>query len=109
ARGGAVLARFLDVGQGDSTLIVTSDRHALLVDAGPPDGAPHVEAALRDLGSAVLDAVVLSHPHADHLGALDQLARDLPFATWIDPGFDRHTFAPYARALDACRERNIPI
>ncbi len=101
--------RFLDVGQGDSALVTTSDRHAVLVDAGPREGTARVEAALRELGSTTLDAVILSHAHADHLGDLDRLTRTLSFASWVDPGFARGSFPPYAKVLANVAERGIPV
>lgn len=62
-----------DVGQGDALVLRTSDGHAALVDAGPDK--KKVSRCLRDLGIAVIDLVVLSHFHADHVdglvGALD--------------------------------------
>jgi beta-lactamase superfamily II metal-dependent hydrolase len=106
--GGALEARFLDVGQGDSALLVTSDGHALLVDAGPPQAASRVNAALASLGRATLDAVVVSHAHADHLGELDVAARSIPLGRWIDPGYAAHAVATYPRALAALRARHVP-
>jgi competence protein ComEC len=101
--------RYLDVGQGDSALVTTSDRHAILVDAGPREGTPRVEAALRELGNTTLDAVILSHAHADHLGDLDRLTKTLSFASWVDPGFERGKFPPYAKVLANVAERGIPV
>jgi beta-lactamase superfamily II metal-dependent hydrolase len=109
ARGGALIVRFLDVGQGDSALLTTSDHHAMLVDAGPETGARRVAAALASLGGETLDAVVVSHAHADHLGDLDVEARTLPLARWIDPGYAAHAVAVYPRALAALRARHVPI
>ena len=56
---------FLDVGQGDATLLRHGAR-AVLVDAGPPDGG--VVSRLRALGVRRLDALVLTHAQADHDG-----------------------------------------
>ena len=62
---------FADVGQGDATLIVTPNARSVLVDGGP-DG----ETAARLLGGALpfwrrsVDAVVLTHPHDDHVRGL---------------------------------------
>lgn len=57
-----------DVGQGDGLVLSTTPRHAVLVDAGPVPAA--VDSCLRRLGVTVLDAVVLTHFHADHVDGL---------------------------------------
>lgn len=57
-----------DVGQGDALVLATTPGHAVLVDAGPDPAA--VNACLRRLEVEVLDSVVLSHFHADHVDGL---------------------------------------
>lgn len=61
---------FLDVGQGDATLVISPEGQTLLIDGGPQSAAPDVEAALQHYANDRLDAVVLSHFDADHLGGL---------------------------------------
>ena len=57
-----------DVGQGDALVLATTPGHAVLVDAGPDPTS--VNACLRRLDVRVLDSVVLSHFHADHVDGL---------------------------------------
>ncbi len=63
---GELLVSFLDVGQGDATLLQTR-RVSVLFDTGPPDG-PVLE-RLTEAGVERLDALVLTHAQADHEGA----------------------------------------
>jgi competence protein ComEC len=73
--------RALDVGQGDALLLQGTDGGTVLVDAGPTPldaGRSTVARALRALRVARLDAVVVSHGHADHVGGLPEVLRAFP-------------------------------
>ncbi len=60
-----VTVRFLDVGQGDATLI--SHGHTqLLIDGGPGDTILQRLDHALPFGDRVIEYAVLSHPHADH-------------------------------------------
>ena len=67
---------FLDVGQGDATLIVTPNGGTTLVDGGP-DQRLTLQAidSLLPAGRTELDVAILTHPHADHLSGILELAR----------------------------------
>jgi beta-lactamase superfamily II metal-dependent hydrolase len=64
----------IDVGQGDSTLIVgpldNGKRFTMLIDAGIGSSATIVEPALEQLGVTELDVVIATHYDADHVGGL---------------------------------------
>jgi competence protein ComEC len=62
-----------DVGQGDATVLRTAPGVAVVVDTGP-DPRP-VDQCLRRLGVDTVPLLVLSHPHADHLGGIDGVFR----------------------------------
>jgi competence protein ComEC len=96
---------FLDVGEGDSTLLQTG-QGAVLVDAGPPEA--NVAGQLRRLGVRRIDALVLSHPHKDHVGGAAEVLRRLDVGVVLDsgiPGGDREEKDARAEA----RKRGVPL
>jgi competence protein ComEC len=92
----ALLMEAIDVGQGDSLLLVTPDGKTLLVDGGGSGGGPHqapqdfdigeevVSEALWSRGIRHLDAVALTHAHSDHMGGLPAVLRNFhPDELWV--------------------------
>lgn len=61
---------FLDVGQGDSTLLLCGGE-AMLIDAGDNSQGTHVQNYLRKQGVETLKYVVCTHPDEDHIGGMD--------------------------------------
>jgi len=72
---------FLDIGQGDATLI-QHGAAAVLVDTGPPDGP--VLARLRDAGVRRLDLLVVTHDATDHDGAAAEVLDAIPVGLVLD-------------------------
>lgn len=58
---------FIDVGQGDATLIKCGE-HAMLIDAGDDTKGTAIQNYLQKQHVAQLDYLVLTHPDADHIG-----------------------------------------
>jgi competence protein ComEC len=81
---GRLTVRFLDVGQGDATLIQHPDGTAVLFDGGPPEAG--VARLLRKAGVERLAAVVATHASRDHHGGLAEVLRRFPVATLLDGG-----------------------
>lgn len=65
-----------DVGQGDAFVVPTGPGHAILIDTGPEPQA--LQECLDQLGVVALDALVLSHFHADHIGGIEAVVGRLP-------------------------------
>ena len=75
ASSGATTVVFVDVGQGDAT-VIKSGSWTGLIDGGPAGSEPAIEAALAKLGVRRLSAVVVSHMHADHTGGLTRVVSE---------------------------------
>ena len=61
---------FLDVGQGDATLLLCGGE-AMLIDAGGNDQGTKIQNYLRKQGVEDLKYVVCTHPDEDHIGGMD--------------------------------------
>jgi competence protein ComEC len=83
---------FIDVGQGDAIAIRTPLDRWLLFDAGPRSemfdaGQRRVVPFLHSRGVRRIEALILTHPHADHIGGAAAVLRTFPVGLVIDPGF----------------------
>lgn len=72
----ALCVYFIDVGQGDCSLLVCGD-HSVLIDAGEAEHANDVIRFIRDLGIEKLDCIIATHPHSDHIGGLAYVIREI--------------------------------
>jgi competence protein ComEC len=81
---GDLTVRFLDIGQGDATLIQHPDGTAVLFDGGPPEGG--VTRLLRRAGVRRLAVVVATHASRDHHGGLDDVLAGYPVGLLLDGG-----------------------
>ena len=91
---------FIDVEGGQSTLIVTPIHQSLLVDTGWAGngigyrpGNPHLArdanrilATAHEAGVSVIDDLLITHFHIDHVGGVGELSQMLPIRTFIDHG-----------------------
>ncbi len=63
---------FIDVGQGDCALIY-SNGYCALIDLGEPSFASNIRKTLNNYKIKTIDALIISHLHYDHIGALPEL------------------------------------
>jgi competence protein ComEC len=96
---------FLDVGQGDATLIQRRGT-AILFDTGPPDGP--IVSRLRHAGVRRLDLLVVTHAQEDHDGGAAAVLRAVPVATVLD-GRDGVRDEPGGRMAVEARRRRVPM
>jgi competence protein ComEC len=98
-------AHFIDVGQGDCTLLQFNGKN-ILIDGGIQEMGPRVETYLRNHGVSSLDLLILTHPHDDHIGGLIQVLKDLPVKQVLDNG-QSHPSLIYEIFLTLIDQKNI--
>lgn len=109
----ALVATFLDVGQGDAAVVEAPGGAVMLIDGGGTrdglfdTGARIVEPFLRARGIGRLDVVALSHPHPDHLNGLFRILQRFEVGAFWSTGDDGHN-PEYGRLIALARSRGIP-
>jgi competence protein ComEC len=107
----------IDIGQGDSFLLVTPNGHTLLLDSGGLLSMSHSE---LDIGEDVvspylwqrgvrrLDAAAFSHGHSDHMGGMTAILRNFhPRELWYAANYPSHEVTALLRSADLLQVRRV--
>ena len=97
---------FLDVGQGDSILVMSPGGATILIDGGPDEDIAATKVAA--LGVKRLDVVIATHGHADHVEGLPEVLARFPVGLVLEPGCPEAS-PSYAELLGAVRDEGFPI
>lgn len=62
----ALIVHYLDVGQGDATLVQLPDSTTVLIDGGPDNAVLHELGRLLPWWQRTIDYLIITHPHLDH-------------------------------------------
>jgi competence protein ComEC len=103
---GDLRAYFLDVGQGDASVILFRDK-VILIDAGESDQGEIVVRDLRRLGVTRIDLLVATHPHSDHIGGMQDVLAAFPVGRVLDSGLPSSS-SLYERFLATIEREQIP-
>lgn len=92
---------FIDVGQGDATLVKCGGQ-SVLIDAGENDKGTLVQNYIRKQGVKKLDYLIVTHPDSDHCGGADVIITKYDVDTVIMPNYSKDTasYRDVVRALD---------
>jgi len=91
---------FIDVGQGDCSLILCDDA-AMLIDGGEASESSKVYAYLKEHGVDYLDYIVATHAHSDHIGGLSGALNYATVGVALCPvtDYDSKTFDSFVKYL----------
>lgn len=95
---------FIDVGQGDATMIIT-DESVVLIDCGPVASADVLVEYIKGYTDKI-DCFVVSHAHEDHMGAMAAVINEFEIGEVIMTEYDSES-AFYGRALDAMEDNDV--
>lgn len=105
---------FLDVGQGDCTLIKTESNKIILIDGGEGNsdkydqGKNVVLPYLLDRGITKIDYIMISHFDSDHCGGLFYIIENLKVKNIII-GLQSEKYLQYENLLKIIKKRNINL
>lgn len=93
---------------GDSTVYTSPDGKVMLVDCANPASGEDVVAQLQRMGVEKIDILVVSHPHADHIGGFETVVNTFPVEQIY---MADHTYNSdiYRRMIELIREKSIPV
>ena len=103
---------FVDVGQGDCTLI-TCGGYSLLIDAGENGHESEVINYLRNHGIEKLDYVIVTHQHSDHIGGMAEVLEEFEADVIIMPRLTKaqtptnSTYTAFLRAVEASQAKVV--
>lgn len=98
----------IDVGQGDSSLIIQGNK-CMLIDAGTKAKGKDVVKYLKNIGIKKIDVLIGTHPHDDHLGGMAEVIQNFDVGILYTPeGSDKNVTASwYMNFLNAVEQKKI--
>lgn len=98
---------YIDVGESDCVLI-QSDGKYMLIDAGNNGDGDNIVDYLENKKIKKLDYVICTHPHADHVGGMDDVIKTFDIGKVIAPAIS-NTTETYEDLLKAIKNKGLKI
>ena len=103
---GQLLIDVIDVGQGDSILIITPEGKTMLIDSGEANAYKSVSNSLKKYSVSTIDWLVATHPHSDHIGCMYKIVSDYNIGKVYMPNI-AHTSKTYEKLLKNIKNKKI--
>lgn len=103
-----VSVHFLDIGQGDSIFVELPNGECMLIDAGVANKGEFIESYISESGYNKIDYLVATHPHADHIGSMAYIVRNMDIGQVYMPNVSTTT-KTYEKLLEAIQQKGLKI
>jgi len=98
---------YINVGESDCTLIQYGDKY-MMIDAGDTDDSNTILNYLKKQKVSELDYLILTHPHADHIGSAEDVMNSVKINQIIMPAVT-HTTKTYEDVLRTIKAKKIKV
>lgn len=105
---GQLTAHYIDVGQGDCEFIELPNNETMLIDAGDSGSGPEITAYIKNLGYDTINYLVATHPHADHIGGMSYVIKNLNIVHMYMPEKSTNT-KTFENLLQTILDMNIKV
>jgi competence protein ComEC len=103
-----LVVHYLDVGQGDSIFIELPNSQSMLIDAGVSGEGESIESYINDSGYSKIDYLVATHPHADHIGSMTYIVKNIDIGSIYMPKVSTTT-KTYEKLLTAISDKGYKV
>lgn len=101
------LIHFINIGQGDAILL-NNKNYNILIDSGSNESSDYLISYLKSFNIKKLNYVIATHPHEDHIGAMDDIVNNFHVDTFIAPNITT-TDIDFINMVKALNHKNLKI
>lgn len=105
---GKLSVSFVDVGQGDCSVIKLPDEKIMMIDAGDNGHEGEVIDFLRDNKIKKIDYLIATHPHSDHIGGMSEVISRFEIGNIYMPKVS-HTSETFKSMINEITKKNLKI
>lgn len=99
---------YIDVGQGDCSLIHLPNGTKMMIDAGTSESYENIEKVLTSTNTQKIDYLIATHPHADHIGSMRRVIENYPIGSIYMPKATSNS-ATFEKLLLTIKEKGYNI
>jgi competence protein ComEC len=102
----------LNVGQADTSVIVTPNNNLVIIDAVRPDKLVHLLTKIGFPSKSDIHELIITHPHLDHFSGANRLLKDYEVqSVTLAPFWNAYGAGPptYRKMINKIEEENCPV